>query len=83
MYRITPCDVESENQTSKNQEVFTSRASLEVEPVDSSIEFDFVNKAVNMMNGMEAVQLSENYQSVQCIVGDGARISDSSNQVRK
>lgn len=79
--RITPCDVEYDNPSSNSQEVFTSRASLEVEPVDSQIGFDLVEKAVNG-NGMESVQLSEDYPSVQCIVGgDGARLADTSSQV--
>lgn len=73
--------MESENPSSNSQEVFTSRASLEVEPVDSPAEYDLVEKAVNMMNGMDTVQLSENYPSVQCIVGNGASISEPSNQV--
>lgn len=62
-----------------NEEVFTTRARLEVEPVDSSIELGFGEKRV--LNGMESVQLSDNYPSVQCIVGDRTRISDASNQV--
>ncbi|KAK6640535.1 hypothetical protein RUM44_012231 [Polyplax serrata] len=79
-YRVTSGEGESENASNNSQEVFTTRASLEVEPVDSSIELGFGEKRV--LNGMESVQLSDNYPSVQCIVGDRSRISDASNQAR-